>query len=104
MSNADWHTSIQPKLTGTWNLHHAIQGKDDELEFFFMTSSISGSVGTATEANYCAANYFLDVFARYRRSLGLPANAIGLGMISEVGYLHENPDIEALLLRKGIQA
>ncbi|KIX10093.1 uncharacterized protein Z518_01174 [Rhinocladiella mackenziei CBS 650.93] len=104
MSNEDWHTSIDPKLTGTWNLHHAIQGKDDELEFFFMTSSISGSVGTATEANYCAANYFLDVFARYRRSRGLPANAVGLGMISEVGYLHENPDIEALLLRKGIQA
>jgi hypothetical protein len=79
-------------------------GRDDELDFFLMTSSISGSVGTATEANYCAANYFLDVFARYRHSLGLPANAIGLGMISEVGYLHENPEIEALLLRKGIQA
>ncbi|PQE17058.1 polyketide synthase protein [Rutstroemia sp. NJR-2017a BBW] len=30
--------------------------------------------------------------------------ALGLGMISEVGYLHENPEIEALLLRKGIQA
>jgi hypothetical protein len=104
MTNDDWHTSIQPKLTGTWNLHNAIHGRDDELDFFLMTSSISGSVGTATEANYCAANYFLDVFARYRRSLGLPANAIGLGMISEVGYLHENPGIEALLLRKGIQA
>lgn len=39
----------------------------------------------------------------YRRSLGLPAVSIGLGMISEVGYLHENPEIEALLLRKGIQ-
>ena len=25
-------------------------------------------------------------------------------MISEVGYIHENPDIEGLLLRKGIQA
>ena len=24
-------------------------------------------------------------------------------MISEVGYMHENPEIEALLLRKGIQ-
>ena len=104
MTNEEWHTSIQPKLTGTWNLHNALLGRDDELDFFLMTSSITGSVGTATEANYCAANYFLDVFARYRRSLGLPATAIGLGMISEVGYLHENPEIEALLLRKGIQA
>ena len=104
MSNKSWHTGIDPKVTGTWNLHHAIKGKDSALDFFLMTSSISGSVGTATESNYCAANYFLDVFARYRRAQGLPATSVGLGMISEVGYLHENPEIEALLLRKGIQA
>lgn len=104
MSNQYWHTSIDPKVIGTWNLHNAIKGKDSEIEFFLMTSSVSGSVGTATESNYCSANYFLDVFARYRRGLGLPATSIGLGMISEVGYLHENPEIEALLLRKGIQA
>lgn len=104
MPNEYWHTGIDPKVVGTWNVHNTIKGKDSELEFFLMTSSVSGSVGTATESNYCSANYFLDVFARYRRSLGLPATSIGLGMISEVGYLHENPEIEALLLRKGIQA
>ncbi|KAM0335103.1 hypothetical protein ACHAQA_000138 [Verticillium albo-atrum] len=65
-------------------------------------AAVKGNI--ATESNYCAGNYFLDLFARYRRSLGLPAAAIGLGMISEVGYLHENPDIEALLLRRGIHA
>lgn len=68
-----------------------------------MTSSISGSCGTATESNYCSANGFLDGFARWRRSQGKPAVSVGLGMISEVGYLHENPEIEAMLLRKGIQ-
>lgn len=104
MSNQYWHTGIDPKVIGTWNLHNAIKGKDSAIEFFLMTSSVSGSVGTATESNYCSANYFLDVFARYRRGLGLPATSIGLGMISEVGYLHENPEIETLLLRKGIQA
>ncbi|KAI3325957.1 hypothetical protein HD806DRAFT_520675 [Xylariaceae sp. AK1471] len=79
MSNHYWHTGIDPK-------------------------SISGSVGTATESNYCAANHFLDLFARHRRSQGLPAVSLGLGMISEVGYLHDNPEIEALLKRKGIHA
>jgi hypothetical protein len=103
MPNKYWHTGIDPKVIGTWNLHNAIKGKDSELDFFLMTSSISGSVGTATESNYCSANYFLDVFARRRQSLGLPATSVGLGMISEVGYLHDNPEIEALLLRKGIQ-
>jgi acyl carrier protein len=33
----------------------------------------------------------------------MPATSVGLGMISEVGYLHDNPEIESLLLRKGIQ-
>ncbi len=104
MSNQSWHTGIDPKLQGCWNLHNAIKGKDDQLDFFFMTSSVSGSIGQAAQANYCAANYALDMFARYRRSLGLPAIAVGFGMISEVGYLHENPDIEAILSRSGITA
>lgn len=67
-----------------------------------MTSSVAGSVGTATESNYTAANSFMDNFANYRRSHGRPGTSIGLGAISEVGYLHENPEIEAVLLRKGI--
>ncbi|KAF6814469.1 Polyketide synthase-nonribosomal peptide synthetase 3 [Colletotrichum sojae] len=104
MPHSAWQTGIQPKWAGTWNLHNAIGGGlDDALDFFLLTSSISGSVGTATESNYCAANGFLDAFARWRRAQGKPAVSVGLGMISEVGYLHENPDIEALLLRKGIQ-
>lgn len=103
MTNKAWHTGIQPKWQGTWNIHEALEGKDSQLDFFLMTSSVSGSVGTATESNYCSANGFLDAFARYRLSIGKPATSIGFGMISEVGYLHENPEIEALLLRKGIQ-
>ncbi|KAF7504184.1 hypothetical protein GJ744_002603 [Endocarpon pusillum] len=103
MTNEAWHTGIQPKWRGTWNIHEALEGKDSQLDFFLMTSSVSGSVGTATESNYCSANGFLDAFARYRHSLGKPVTSIGFGMISEVGYLHENPEIEALLLRKGIQ-
>lgn len=103
MTHKAWHTGIQPKWRGSWNIHHALEGKDDHLDFFLLTSSVSGSVGTATESNYCSANGFLDAFARHRRSLGKPVCSLGLGMISEVGYLHENPEIEALLLRKGIQ-
>ncbi|RAH71709.1 uncharacterized protein BO66DRAFT_400146 [Aspergillus aculeatinus CBS 121060] len=104
MSNEYWHNGIDAKLIGTFNLHNAINGKDSSLDFFLMTSSVSGSVGTATESNYCSANYFLDIFARYRRSQGLPATSVGLGMISEVGYLHENQEIEALLLRKALSS
>nr|ALQ33041.1 putative polyketide synthase [Fusarium thapsinum] len=108
MSNQAWHTGIDPKWQGTWNLHNALQvyvDKDqkNEPDFFLLTSSVSGTVGTATESNYCSANGFLDAFARWRRSRGQRCVSVGLGMISEVGYLHENPEIESLLLRKGIQ-
>ncbi|KAL3450556.1 hypothetical protein BJX65DRAFT_316007 [Aspergillus insuetus] len=107
MSNKSWHTGIDPKVHGSWNLLKSLKKEDRQsaLDFFLMTSSVSGSVGTATEANYCAGNHFLDHFARHlRRTHDIPAVAIGFGMISEVGYLHDNPEIEALLVRKGIQA
>ncbi|KAF7558287.1 hypothetical protein G7Z17_g66 [Cylindrodendrum hubeiense] len=105
MSRESWLSGTEAKVKGTWNLHNALSklGKEKELDFFLMTSSISGKVGTATEGNYCAANNFLDVFARYRRSLGLTGISLGLGMISEVGYLHEQPHIGDLLLRKGVR-
>jgi hypothetical protein len=60
MPNEWWHTGIYPKLIGSWNLCNALQGWTADLDFFVMTSSVPGSVGTATESNYCAANYFLD--------------------------------------------
>ncbi|KAH7219867.1 KR domain-containing protein [Fusarium oxysporum] len=96
-------------MQGTWNLHNALQvhvDKDlkNEPHFLLLTSSVSGTVGTATESNYCSANGFLDAFAQWRRSRGQACVAVGLGMISEVGYQHENPEIESLLLLKGVLA
>ncbi|KAH9890251.1 polyketide synthase [Xylariomycetidae sp. FL2044] len=104
MTNNAWHTGIQPKVTGTWNIQSSLtEEQNRQMDFFLLMSSVSGTVGTATESNYCAANSFLDAFALWRRARGQPATSIGLGMISEVGYLHENPEIEALLLRRGLQ-
>lgn len=103
MSNETWHYGIQTKIEGTLNLHHALRGHDSELDFFLLTSSTSGVIGNALLANYCAANSFLDWAARWRRAQGLPAISIGLGMISEVGYLHDNPDVETRLSRKGMK-
>lgn len=103
MTNDAWHISVQPKCAGAWNLHRALEGNDEALQFFLTTSSITGSLGVATESNYCAANAFLDAFAHWRRTQGKPSTSVGLGMISEVGYLHEHPHIESLLLRRGIQ-
>ena len=104
MSAESWHMGIDAKVQGCWNLHNAIQSRNHDLDFFLLTSSVSGSVGAVAQSNYCAANHFLDSFARYRRSLGLPAVSVGLGMITDVGYLSKHPEIEAKLSRSGISA
>ncbi|KAI0105879.1 putative polyketide synthase [Daldinia grandis] len=103
MTSEAWHESVRPKWAGTWNLHTALEGHDQALDFFLMTSSMNGTTGLPTESNYSAANAFLDSFAHWRRSQGKPAVSLALGMVSDVGYLHENPKIEELLLRRGTQ-
>lgn len=104
MTLTQWNTCLTPKVRGAWNLHQALLSANSEPDFFLMTSSVAGTVGLVTESNYTAANAYLDAFARYRTGLGLPATSVALGCISEVGYLHENPEIEKMLLRKGIMA
>ncbi|MGH9694339.1 MAG: KR domain-containing protein, partial [Bryobacteraceae bacterium] len=50
--------------------------KSLELDFFIVQSSILSLLGSAGQANYSAANAFLDSLASHRRSVDLPAAAI----------------------------
>ena len=95
MTVEEYRTAIKAKVQGTWNLHHASQELDHQkqsLDFFTMLSSVSGIVGNKGQANYAAANTFLDAFASYRQSLGLTANTVDLGAIQDVGYIAEVGD------------
>ena len=87
MSSTDFHTTISSKVAGTWNLHNLSRSHNSPLSFFTLLSSVSGVIGQRGQANYAAANVYLDAFASYRRSLGLPANAVDLGVIEDVGYV-----------------
>ena len=78
-------------MQGAWNLHHAL--KDTQLHFLLLFSSLSAIVGLRGQANYAAANTFLDSFVQYRHSLGLPASAIDIGVVEDVGYVSENPAV-----------
>jgi KR domain/Phosphopantetheine attachment site len=93
MTSQEYHTCITPKVVGTWNLHTA--SLPYNLEFFTILSSISGVIGQKGQANYAAANSFLDSFATYRQSLNLPASSIDLGVIEDVGYVAEREDLAA---------
>ena len=93
ISLSDWNLNIKPRVQGAWNLHHCLA--DVKLEFFLMLASIAGTVGNAGQTAYAASNTFLDAFASYRKNLGLPACAIDIGIVEDVGYVFENTQREA---------
>ncbi|KAH8432819.1 uncharacterized protein LDX57_010448 [Aspergillus melleus] len=87
MSYEEWKAALSPKVRGTWNLHHAFQHLP--LDFFVLMGSVAGICGWSGQANYGAANTFLDAFAKYRRSQGLVASVIDLGLMEDIGYVSE---------------
>jgi hypothetical protein len=87
LTYADWTLGLSAKVTGTQNLHEATLKYNLSFDVFIVTSSYEAVVALPTQATYCAANSFQDAFARYRRSMGLPACAIAVGLITEIGYV-----------------
>ncbi len=76
-------TVLAPKLLGGWHLHELL--RDQPLDWFALFSSVASALGNAGQANYAAANGFLDGLAGYRRALDLPAVSINWGPWAEIG-------------------
>jgi acyl transferase domain-containing protein/acyl carrier protein len=78
-----------PKALGAWNLHRATQRAGCALDFFVCFSSAASLLGNGGQANYAAANAFLDSLMAYRRNRGLAGLSINWGAWSEVGLAAE---------------
>jgi hypothetical protein len=90
MTISEYHEAVQCKIQGTWNLHNVAEKLGLQLSFFTMLSSISGVVGNRGQANYAAANVFLDTFATFRQQRGQAACAVDLGVIEDSGFIANN--------------
>ncbi len=92
---------MDPKLKGGWNLHQSTL--DKSLDFFVLFSSAASMLGSPGQANYSAANAFLDALAIYRRSQNLPALSIQWGAWDDVGLAAQQANRGSRLALSGFE-
>jgi len=91
---------LAPKMLGAWNLHQLTTNM--QLDFFAMYSSITTYLGNPGQANYVAANMYLESLANLRKSQQLPAVFAAWGPLDDTGYLaREQETKNALQARLG---
>jgi acyl transferase domain-containing protein/enoyl-CoA hydratase/carnithine racemase/2-polyprenyl-3-methyl-5-hydroxy-6-metoxy-1,4-benzoquinol methylase len=73
--SAAFREVLQPKVAGTEHLDRASQTM--ALDFFLLFSSIASWAGNVGQADYAAANGFLDQFAGYRNALAAAGKRSG---------------------------
>ncbi|OBG80641.1 polyketide synthase [Mycobacterium sp. E802] len=78
-----FRTTLTPKAFGASHLDRLT--RDDDLDFFIVSSSVSSLFGSPGQSNYAAANAWLDGLVAQRRAQGLPATGVNFGPWAQGG-------------------
>jgi acyl transferase domain-containing protein/acyl carrier protein len=78
-----FRTTLAPKAFGADYLDRLT--KNDDLDFFIVSSSVSSLLGSPGQANYSTANAFLDGLVADRKARGLPATGVNFGPWAQGG-------------------
>ncbi|MFD1120215.1 SDR family NAD(P)-dependent oxidoreductase, partial [Sphaerisporangium aureirubrum] len=81
-------TVLLPKIVAAWNLH--TQTRHLHLDDFILFSSITGTIGTPGQANYAAANTFLDALAHHRHTHHQVATSLAWSLWQQASALTGN--------------
>jgi acyl transferase domain-containing protein/NADPH:quinone reductase-like Zn-dependent oxidoreductase/acyl carrier protein len=104
MSSEQLRKVLRPKVDGAMNLHRLTA--DADLSMFVLYSSVAGITGGAGQANYAAANAFLDALAVHRRATGLAGTALAWGFWQQASAItgHLGEADRARMERSGMLA
>ncbi|MGB7866770.1 MAG: SDR family NAD(P)-dependent oxidoreductase, partial [Mycobacterium sp.] len=72
-----FRTTLAPKAFGASYLDRLT--RNDKLDFFIVSSSVSSLLGAPGQANYSTANALLDGLVADRKAHGLPATGVNFG-------------------------
>lgn len=97
LTSQKFDTVLAPKVKGAQHINQLTW--HDDLDYFILFSSATTLIGNPGQANYVAANGYLEGLARERRQSGRPAIAVGWGAIGDVGFLVRNTETSEKLAR-----
>lgn len=102
MTHERWQKGLTVKAQGVKNLYEATFKLSNEianLDFFISFSSATAITGNKGQANYAAANAYIDALTQHGHGLGIPGFTINVGAVVGLGVVDEVESISKSLKR-----